>query len=315
MKRAVFFVLPLLAAFSWAQAGSSPEPTPSGTVATTINFPIERVQTPGTADLYCAGFIAKTEAKNNYVIGGLESPFTTNFGRGDAIYLNGKGYEAGQQYTIIREQRDPNRFELYPGQFAAVHAAGQPYEELARVRIVDTRGRMAIARVEFACNSVVPGDLAVPFVEKTKVNFHPPLRFDRYAPASGQVSGRILLAKDFDSELGTGGKVYINIGANQGLKVGDFLRAERTAGEVVRDPVDSLSFNAPSYEITQADPPVANPGMLNRGKGPAIHTEEFPRRGVGEIVVIGTTPTTATGMIVFSLEPVHVGDSVELDQQ
>jgi hypothetical protein len=39
------------------------------------------------------------------------------------------------------------------------------------------------------------------------------------------------------------------------------------------------------------------------------------QKGVGEIVIIGTTPTTATGMIVFALEPVYVGDRVELDQQ
>jgi hypothetical protein len=32
-------------------------------------------------------------------------------------------------------------------------------------------------------------------------------------------------------------------------------------------------------------------------------------------VVIDTTPTTATGMIVFSQEDVHVGDGVELDPQ
>jgi hypothetical protein len=41
----------------------------------------------------------------------------------------------------------------------------------------------------------------------------------------------------------------------------------------------------------------------------------MPRRTVGEIVIIGVTPATATGMIVFSDEPVHVGDRVELDQQ
>jgi hypothetical protein len=315
MKKAVLFLLPLLAGFSWAQEGLSSEPTPSGTVATTISFPIERVQTPGTADLYCAGFIGKPGAKDKFVTGGLESPFTTNFARGDAIYLNGQGYETGQRYTIVRELRDLNRFEVFPGQFAALKAAGQPYEELGRVKIIDTRSRMAIARVEYSCSAIAPGDLVIPFVEKTRVNFHPPLRFDRYAPASGQVSGRILLAKDFDSELGTGGKVYMNIGANQGLKVGDFLRAERTAGEVVRDPVDSLSFSSPSYEMTQADPPTVNPTMLDRGHGPVIHPENMPRRGVGEIVIVETTPTTATGMIVFSLEPVHVGDMVELDQQ
>ena len=35
----------------------------------------------------------------------------------------------------------------------------------------------------------------------------------------------------------------------------------------------------------------------------------MPRRAVGEIVVINTTPTTATGMLVFSLEDIHVGDA------
>lgn len=315
MKRAVLLLLPLLAGFSLAQEGPTSEASPNGTIATVANFPVERVQTPTAVDLYCAGFVGKTESKSDYVIGGLESPFTTNFGRGDVIYLNGHGYEAGQQYTIIRELRDPNRYELYPGQFAALKAAGQPYEELARVRIIDTRGQKAIARIEFACNTVDPGDLAIPFVEKTTVNFRPPVRFDRYALASGQASGRILLAKDFDSEIGTGAKVYLNMGANQGLKVGDFLRVERTAGEVVRDPVDSLSFKSPSYEMTEAEPPITNPGPLDKGKGLKIDTAEFPRRGVGELVVLGTSPTTATAMIVFSLEPVHVGDTVELDQQ
>lgn len=316
MKRAVFFLLPLMAGISWAQQGTPfDEPTPEGTVKTVINFPVEKVQTPTRADLYCAGFIRKPEPKRNYVTGGTESPFDTNYANGDAIYLNGKGYEAGQQYTIIRELKDPNRYELFAGQFAAMRAAGRPYEELALVRIIDTRPHMAIARIEFSCDSVAPGDLVVPFEEKTLVNFHPPLRFDRFALANGQVSGRILLAKDFDSELGAGGTVYLNIGANQGLKIGDFLRAERTASTVMHDAVDSLSFKADSYEMTQNEPPTINPTLLDRGHGPVINAADMPRRGVGEIVIIGTTPTTATGMIVFSLEAVHVGDVVELDQQ
>jgi hypothetical protein len=41
---------------------------------------------------------------------------------------------------------------------------------------------------------------------------------------------------------------------------------------------------------------------------------DLPRRAVGEIVVIGVTPTTATGMVIFSMEDVHAGDGVELDQ-
>ncbi len=46
-----------------------------------------------------------------------------------------------------------------------------------------------------------------------------------------------------------------------------------------------------------------------------IHVADMPRRAMGEIVVINVTPTTATGMLVFALEDVHVGDHVELDEQ
>jgi hypothetical protein len=315
MKRAALCVLPFLAALSWAQQGSSFGPTPEGTIETTIGFPIERVTNPTAADLNCAGFISKPQPKGKFVTGGLESPFTADFGNGDAIYLHGKDYEAGQKYAVIRELKDPDRFEVFPGQFAVIKAAGQPYEEVAVVKVMDTRPRMAVARIEFGCDTVSPGDLVIPYVEKSKFAFHPPLRFDRYALASGQATGRIILSKDFDTQLGNGAKVYINVGSNQGLKVGDFLRVERTAGEVVQNPVDSISFKATSYEMTQKDPAMVNPTFLDRGHGPIIETAEMPRRGVGELVIVETTPTTATAMIVFSLEPVYVGDSVEIDQQ
>jgi hypothetical protein len=36
---------------------------------------------------------------------------------------------------------------------------------------------------------------------------------------------------------------------------------------------------------------------------------------VGEIVILSTTATTSTGMIVFALEDVHLGDAVEADDQ
>ncbi len=315
MKNAVLFLLLLSPLALMAQQGSSDDATPASTVLTTVNFPTERVVTPTAADLYCAGFVSKPiGTKHQFVTGGLESPFTTRFANGEAVYLNGH-YEAGQQYAIVRELKDPNRFELFRGQWSALKAAGQPYEELARVRVIDARSKMAVAKVEFSCDTVLPGDYVVPFVEKPAMAFHAPIRFDRFLPATGQLSGRIILAKDFDSELGTGGKVYLNIGANQGLKVGDFLRASRTYQTTAHDSVDSLSFSASTQEPTQTKEIAVNPGFMDVRKGPVVHVSDMPRRAVGEIVIIGVTPATATGMIVFSDEPVHVGDRVELDQQ
>src|SRR5712692_9084451 len=295
---------------------SATDQTPQGTVITTGSFPEERVQTPTSADLYCGGFVSKDLLPNaNFVAGGLESPNTTKCTRNDLVFLADSGYQTGQQYEIVRELQDPNRYELFAGQHAMLKAMGQPYSELGRVRIVDTRGKMAVAHVEFSCEPMVPGDFAIPFAEKPTVGFHPPQRFDRFMPNNGKASGRIVLAKDFDLLLGTGSKIYMNVGANQGVKVGDYLRAVRSYEADLRDPVDSLSFKATTTEDTQKVPPSIEGHMFTKTKGPSIRVADMPRRAMGEIVVINVTPTTATGMLVFALEDVHVGDQVELDQQ
>jgi hypothetical protein len=194
-------------------------------------------------------------------------------------------------------------------------AMGQPYAELATARVVDTRSKSAIAHIDFSCSPVVPGDIVTTYVERPELPHHPPLRFDRFAPPNGKASGRIVLAKDFDAELGTGMKVYMNLGTNQGVKVGDYFRAVRSYETDLHNPVDSLSFKASTAEDTQAKPPSIEPNMLTYSTGSVIRVASFPRRAVGEILILETTPTTSTGMVVFAMEDLHLGDGVELDPQ
>jgi hypothetical protein len=312
-------ILCLAVAASAQQSASTATATlvaPEGTQPTTVSFPFERIQTPTTIDLECAGFVSKQLlANSNYVTGGLQTPSTTKYTNGEVVYLTGKGYELGQRYAIVRELRDPNEFEMFAGQHAMLKAMGQPYSELARVRVVDTRSRMAIAQIEVSCDPVNPGDLAIPYAQKPPIAFHPPVRFDRFLPPNGKTRGRIVLARDFDTELGTGMKVFMNVGANQGVKAGDYFRAVRPYEADLHDPVDSLSFKASTSEDTQMRQPAIDPNFLTKTGGPVIHVRDLPRRAVGEVVVLSTTPTTATGMIVFAMEGVHIGDEVELDAQ
>ena len=98
MKKTGLLVL-LLATAAWAQtwrtaaAGEAPQ----GTAPTTASFPTERVQTPTYSDLYCAGFISKQILPDaNFVAGGLQTPSTTKFTRGDMVYLQGTGYTRGR---------------------------------------------------------------------------------------------------------------------------------------------------------------------------------------------------------------------------
>jgi hypothetical protein len=124
-----------------------------------------------------------------------------------------------------------------------------------------------------------------------------------------------VLGKDFDGVLGTGMKLYMNMGSNQGVKVGDYFRVVRSYEATLKDPVDSLSFKAQTSEDTQMRPPTFEANGFTKTKGPNIHVRDLPRRGVGEVVVLNVTPTASSAMVVFALEDVYAGDTVELDEQ
>ena len=317
-KTGLLLLLMGTATFVVAQQQSTVAVTPdeSGIVHTAVNVPFVRYQTPTAADIYCAGFLTKERIPDaNYVNGGLETPTSTKFEIGELVYLAGSGYQTGQLYSIVREVRDVNEYEIYPGQRKVLAAVGRPYGEIGRVRVVDTRSHSAIAQVEFSCDPINPGDIAVPFVEKPPVAFHVPGHFDRFAPPNGKLSGRIVLGKDFDGFLGTGMKLYMNMGSNQGVKVGDYFRVVRSYTATMNDPVDSLSFKAQTSEDTQMRPPAFEASRFTKPKGPNIHVSDLPRRAVGEVVVLNVTPTASSGMVVFALEDVHAGDTVELDDQ
>jgi len=316
-KTGLLLLLMVTATLAFAQQSTTATtPDADGIIHLSVNVPFVRFQTPTQADIYCAGFLTKERVPDaNYVNGGLETPGSTKFGNGQLVYLAGRGYQVGQQYSVVREMRDINEYEIYPGQRKILAAAGRPYGEIGRVRIIDTRSHSAIAEVEYSCDPINPGDVAVPFVEKAPISFHVPGHFDRFAPSNGKLTGRIVLGKDFDAFLGTGMKLYMNMGANQGVKVGDYFRVLRSYSETLHDPVDSLSFKARTSEDTQVRPPTFEADRLTRTKGPNIHVSDLPRRAVGEVVVVGVTPTASSAMVVFALEDVHAGDTVELDEQ
>src|ERR1700721_521615 len=94
----------LAATATWAQTGANsatPDSAlPEGTVSTTASFPVQRVQMPTYADVYCSGFINRqTLPDANFIAGGLETPATTKLVRHDVIYLQGSRYPGALQYV------------------------------------------------------------------------------------------------------------------------------------------------------------------------------------------------------------------------
>src|SRR5271155_1880913 len=135
-KTGLLLLLAVTATLAVAQDTTTAAVTPdaSGIVSTSVNVPFVRFQTPTAADIYCAGFITKNRIPDaNYVNGGLQTPTSTKFEIGELVYLAGTGYQAGQLYSIVREMRDVNEYEIYAGQRKVLASVGRPYAEVGRV--------------------------------------------------------------------------------------------------------------------------------------------------------------------------------------
>jgi outer membrane protein OmpA-like peptidoglycan-associated protein len=277
---------------------------PAETPAIPATAVLQNLTAPTYADINCAGFItSERPSEKTYVSGGWETPHGTKYADREYIYLSGGGVQVNSLYTILRHLQDVNKYPAFNHQRAASAASGEPYAEIAHVRVVAVRGQnVGVAQVEYSCEPIATGDFAVPFVEKPPVALPHTIMFDRFAPPNGKAIGQIVLGKDFDQYLGTGKKAYINIGADKGLKVGDYLRAVRSYEDSLHNEGDSISYKASTNEDTQK-----NPTTL-----PSSRLGELPRRTVGEMVVLGTYPHSATVMIATSITDVMVGDHVEL---
>ena len=279
-----------------AQLPPVPQPT---TVEKARTVPLSHT------DLYCAGYIAdKPLAKDNFVAGGLETPQTSRFEQDDYIYLRGN-YQPGTRVSLVRPLKDPNNFQMFRGQYKAIKKVGQPFAELGYAVIVHNRGEnISVAKFEFACEPAVPGDLVVPFAEKIPFRVREYSTIDRFPSATGSITGRILLARDFDQYPGTGSKVYFNIGTDKGVKRGQYYRIVRGYKKSELDSTDRDVLNAPYFEDTQKDPPKVTKKVL----------ASLPKRVVGEAVVLAAGPKSATAMITAVLGEVQVGDAVELEE-
>lgn len=300
MKKLSLLLMLVLSVAVWAQ--EQPAAAPSAPQKFTSNIS-ERQLAPTYSDMYCAGFVSKEDIPTtNHIIAGYNAPHETRYTSGQFVYLVGAGYAVGNRYSILRKVQDPNHQEMFPGQNKLLAKSGIEYAELGRIAVDRIEKDVAVGTVEFSCQALVPGDLVVPFQEKPTVKFREKkVKFEEFVPYSG-TAGRIIGAKEFDQVLGTGSKVYVNIGANKGLHPGEYIRITRNYDPNAMDPVDRLSLYPPNSEDTSVKPPAIKNSDLKK----------LPYRGVGEAIILSVTPETATAMVTLAIEDIQVGDVVEV---
>ncbi len=300
MKKISLVVMLFCALAVSAQQSSQPQTSAAAHV---------RVAEPASyADLNCAGFVTREAIpKNNTVVAGLDTPSEVLYAQKETVFLGGGGYEEGKNYAIIRELTDLNKYELFPGQFRDIKVMGQPYGDIGHVKVTAIRGSIAIAQIEFSCESMTIGDIVVPLVEKPQIIMPLPSATRFPAPGTSDLTARIVLARNFDSQIGYRTPVYINAGSGQGVKVGDRFRAMRSYDPRKIDPVDAVSYEYHGvYDDTQKNYKERF-SPFGSGKQNAV----LPPKMVGELVVVSVTPTSSTLLVSNALETIDLGDMVE----
>jgi outer membrane protein OmpA-like peptidoglycan-associated protein len=271
---------------------------------------------PTANDMYCSGLVLKdAPARAGRVVGGWDSPFQTRYvsdaNLNGVVYLDNGNFAKDQEFAIIRPIKDPNEYEMTPGQKKALKAAGQFYMEVGRIKIFDVQKGIGMARAEFTCDGIVLGDIATPWGDRPVPEYRADTPWDFFAQPNGKTTGALLMGREYDGFAAQRGKVYINIGTNQGVKAGDYFRVTRTYTQMAKDPSDRQSIQASMQDYRMVSPLPDPIEFRDKSK----RYELYPRKSIGELMVLYATPTTATATVTRSWEQLQPGDTVELMEE
>ena len=107
---------------------------------------------------------------------------------------------------------------------------GTVWADEGRLKVIVAQPDVSIAQVEGTCDPMQRGDYVVPFTERPVPPLKPANNFDRFAPPNGKPLAMIITGKRFQQQAGTQDIIYVNLGTQQGVKVGDYFRIFRYQG-------------------------------------------------------------------------------------
>ena len=275
----------------------------AGALASTAAAQEQAANVPTRAELYCSGTITKQSfPTDTYLITGEESEYKISFQEGDYVYINkgtAQGAKVGDEFQVIRIEGNWMGISWFRGQYWLLRAMGNMWEDKGRLRVVVAQPNLSIAQIEESCDYIQRGDIVVPFVERAAPQLKPEDKFDRFAPPSGKATGLIAVGKGYISQLGTNDIAYVNLGTDQGVHVGDYLRVFRYQDLQRENAYQTYRVSTSVYGYG------STPGHWN--------WQNLPRQVIGEAIVLRTAPNSATVLITFSLREIFAGDSIEVE--
>lgn len=275
-------------------------------------------------NLYCAGYISPSKVSQDFEIVGAENEQEQFvYSQGNFVYISAgadKGVKVGDMFAVIRPRA---RFR---SQFSRKGNLGIFVQEVGAVEIVKVRRDVSVARVKTSCDNFLLGDLLQPVQQRVSPMFTQRPALDVFADYSGKISGRIVLARDGQEMLGREQIVYIDLGQEDNVKVGDYFTIFRPlgAGGLFTSDEDEISAARDrGYQSSEFKGGTFSNGAPRKdgesATGSIVTTEEAKqnrpkglRKVVGELLILNVKERTATAVIVRTAQEIHTGDMVEL---
>lgn len=265
----------------------------------------------GPNELYCSGTVtAEPVPRDTYIITGEESNHRITFDENDNVFINkgsDQGVKVGDEFSIVRPTKDPTDVQWTKWQNSILGKMGTVWEDEGRLKVLDVRPDVSVARVQHACNFVQRGDFVLPFVERPAPPLKPQGKWDRFAQANGKPLAMIITGKNFQQQAGLNDIVYVNLGSGQGVKVGDYFRIFHYQDRHHETAYEERDF---AFNVAGNLGPTRGFGQAHSNK---YNWSNVPREDVGEAIVLRTAPNSSTVVITLSLREIYAGDYVELE--
>lgn len=275
-------------------------------------------------NLYCAGFIQSSPVSTgNRIIGGQDEADQFIYSQNDFLYINmgrNKGVTVGDIFAVIRPRG------TVKSKWSKKGNVGFYVQEVGALEVVNVKPEVAVARVKTSCDNFLLGDLVQLVEQRNSPIYVEKPELDRFGDPSGKPTGRILMARDGAEMLSRDFIAYVDLGADEGVRIGDTLTIFRQLekGNITLNPQrESISARDYGFESEEykggkfSNQATRKSGEKADGKEvtTAMVRNDRPsnlRKVVGEAVVLNVKERTATILITRTAQEIHTGDWVEI---
>jgi hypothetical protein len=317
LAAAAFAAFTILAASTFAQ-------NPRVSNVTPILVPTARnMRVAERNNVYCAGYVQNSPINTDRkIVGALDETDRFMLAEKDFVYINAganKGVQVGDMFSVVRPRGQVRTKWTKKG------SLGFYTQEIGALEVIRVKNEVSVARVKTSCDNILLGDLVQPAQVRAVPDYRQRPAMDLFGDPSGKAVGRLFMARDNVEAIARDFIVYIDLGAEDNVQVGDYLTIFRPLGDgnpyfgdwgesvAARDDFGSFEYRGGQFS-NQAP---RKSGEQARGKVVTTKKakEDRPsmiRKVVGEMVILNVKERTATALITRNAQEIHTGDWVEV---